>query len=290
MDKINKIAVIGMGLIGGSLCMALKGFAGAQIVGYDLDENIRLKAARHMLKNQIYDTPEEALADAGLVILCTPPHVMADFIKENARSFMSGSVLTDVAGIKEQIARQINEVLPKTTTYVGCHPMAGKEVGTFDMADKNLFQDTGFIVVLSEHPDEKHLQAATLIEELARHIGCTKILHTTAERHDAIIAYTSHLMHLVSASLCIEYPEDLQAAHTAGAYRDVTRVAQLNPELWADLFLMNKANLLHEVDKIMHNLGYLREAIDSENRTLLIELLTTVRQNKDAMNRIISCS
>jgi len=290
MEKINKIAVIGLGLIGGSLSMAAKGFAGAKINGYDLDEHVRIKVLQKGAVDKVCATAKEAIGDAQIVILCTFPKAMAEFIKENAPCFSPGALILDVAGIKEQIDKEIREILPQDVIYIGCHPMAGKEAGTFEMADKELFKNSGFLIILPDNPDKGHQQALQTVKELAQHIGCSQIISTTAAKHDQIIAYTSHLMHLTSAALCMDYPPDFHEVYTAGAFRDITRVARLNPELWADLFLMNKDYLLDEVDKMMQNLCLLRNAIKDENRIMLVEHLSKARQNKDLMNQLINCS
>lgn len=289
MGKINKIAVIGLGLIGGSLSMAAKSFAGAQIYGYDLDEQVRIKAAQKGAADKICEKAKEALGGAQIVILCIFPKAMANFIKENAPYFSPGALLLDMGGIKEELGREIQEVLPQNLIYIGCHPLAGKETGTLEMADKELFKNSGFLIVLPDDLPKEQQQTAKIVKDLARYIGCSQILSTTASKHDRIIAYTSHLMHLTSAAICLDFPKDLQTAYTAGAFRDMTRIAGLNPELWADLFLMNKDHLLDEVDKLMQNLRLLRDAVKDENRTKLLEHLSKARQNKDLMNRIIAC-
>lgn len=286
MEKITKIAVIGLGLIGGSLSMAAKDFAGAQIYGYDLDEQVRIKAAQKGAVDQICDTAEEALSGAQIVILCIFPGAMANFVKENAPYLSSGALLLDVAGIKEQIDRGIREVLPDDVIYIGCHPMAGKEAGTLEVADKELFKNSAFLIVPPDNPDKEQKQALETVRELAQYIGCSSILTVTAAKHDRIIAYTSHLMHLASAALCLDYPPDFQAAYTAGAYRDMTRVARLNPELWTDLFLMNKKHLVAEVDKMIQNLRLLRNAVKDEDKIKLLEHLSKARQNKDKMKQV----
>ena len=122
-----------------------------------------------------------------------------------------------------------------------------------------------------------------LIYEMARYIGATRITVSSPEEHDSVIAYTSDLMHLAAAALCLDYNPAMNRAYTAGAFRDCTRVALINPELWTELFLANTPHVLEEMDRYLGSLQKLRDAIARQDREDLLELLTQVRKNKLTM-------
>jgi len=278
-DKF-KIAIIGLGLIGGSLAMALKNFQNAEIVGYDINPDVIAKARKLNICDIVTDNVEAALRNAELVIICIYPDGIIPFLRENAQYLKNGSLITEVCGVKENLAEQICDVLPNNVDYVGIHPMAGKEIEGIDVAEKTLFQGTGFILTPVETSEPQNIE---LLESLAKHIGATRIAITTPKKHDEIIAYTSDLMHIASAALCLDYHKDMTNAFTAGAFRDCTRIAQINPKLWSELFLANKEHTINEIDKLLESINKLRSALVNEDKVELKTLLQRVRENKEKM-------
>ncbi len=282
MDNDFKIAVIGLGLIGGSLAYALRGFRNAEIVGCDIDAGTRETAVQKQAVSRAFAEPSEAMENADLVILCTYPAMIPEIIRKNRHCLKSGAVVTDVCGIKSKNAKEICDALPKNVDYVGGHPMAGTENSGFSYATPELFWMTGFIV--TPMPDAK-ATSVELVKEMARYIGATRITSATFDEHDGVIAYTSDLMHIAAAGLCLDYHPDMNRAYTAGAFRDCTRIAKINPELWTELFLDNKENVLHELDRYLGSLNRIRRAIQREDAGELRELLETVARNKEMMQK-----
>jgi len=275
-----KIAIIGLGLIGGSLAMALKGFQNAEIVGYDNNPDVLMKARKLNLVDVVVDDAKLALANADLVIVCIYPDGIVPFLRENLQHLKSGAIVTEVCGVKEKLATEIRETLSADIDYIGIHPMAGKEIEGIEVAEKTLFQGTGFILTPVETSKPQNIE---LLESLAKYIGATRIATTTSEKHDEIIAYTSDLMHIASAALCLDYHPEMTNAFTAGAFRDCTRVAMINPELWNELFLANKEHTLNEIDRFLGSLNKLRSAVAESDKETLKILLQTVRENKKRM-------
>lgn len=277
-----QIAVIGLGIIGGSMAYALRGFRNSKIIGCDINEETRRLAVKNKAVHSVAANPIEAVKGADLVIICVYPDLIAPLIAQCAPHFKPGAVITDVCGVKTEVARQIQTILPKDVDYVGGHPMAGKEVEGFSNASPELFWMTGFIV--TPIPTSKP-ESIALVKEMAHYIGATRIAENSPEEHDAIIAYTSDLMHISAAALCLDFHPKMNRAYTAGSFRDCTRIAQINPELWTEIFLQNKKNTLTEINRFMNSIQKLRDSIESENRDELKALLSRVKENKEAMQK-----
>lgn len=275
-----KIAIIGLGIIGGSMAYALHGFNGAKIAGCDIDPETRRKALAAKAVDEVFETPSAAIEDADLVILCVYPELISKIIAENSSSFKVGAVVTDVCGVKTKLSKDISQVLPQGTTYVGGHPMAGKETDGFDSASPELFDMCGYIITPTESstPD-----AIRLLADMAKYIGAARITTTTPEEHDKVIAYTSDLMHISASALCLDYNPKMNLAYCAGAFRDCTRIANISPKLWSQLFIENKAFLLEELDSFICSLNKLKCAIENNDKTELEHLLAIVKKNKLTM-------
>ena len=278
-----KIAIIGLGIIGGSMAYALRGFKDAVISGCDLDEETLKKALEKGAIDLATTSSAKAIKNADLVILCTYPDSIVDIISKNKNAFKKDAVITDVCGVKAGLTKRIEEILPDNCQYVGGHPMAGKETHGFDSASPELFGMCGFIITPCSSSSPEAVQ---LIKDMAHFIGATRITVASPEEHDSVIAYTSDLMHVAAAALCLEYNQSMNRAYTAGAFRDCTRIANINPELWSGLFLENRDFLLKELDQYIDSLVKFKEGIENSDRTLLNELLARVRKNKlDMQNK-----
>ena len=277
MESDFKIAVIGLGIIGGSMAYALRGFRNARVVGCDRNLQTREAALQSGAVSEVYENAGDAIDGADLVVLATYPDGIVPTVAENSGRFKRGAVITDVCGVKTEIAAGIAAVLPEGTDYVGGHPMAGKEVDGFANASPEMFWACGFIVTPI---DSSRQESIDLICEMARYIGATRITVASPEIHDGTIAYTSDLMHIAASALCLDYNEHMNRAYTAGAFRDCTRIALINPQLWTELFLANSKNTIAEIDRFMGSLTKLRTAIADGDAETLCSLLAKVRKNK----------
>lgn len=275
-----RIAVIGLGIIGGSMAYALRGFHSGEIVGCDINEETRRLALKNKAVHSVTADPAEAVKGADLVIICVYPDLIASIIEQCAPYFKAGAVITDVCGVKTEVTQRIQKVLPHHADYVGGHPMAGKEVEGFENASAELFWMTGFII--TPLPSSR-TESIALIKEMARYIGATRIAENTSQEHDEIIAYTSDLMHISAAALCLDFHPKMNRAYTAGSFRDCTRIAQINPELWTEIFLQNRENTLTEIDRFLCSIQKLRSAIADSDSETLKKLLSKVRENKKIM-------
>ncbi len=279
-DGDFKIMIVGLGLIGGSMAYALRGFKNAEIIGVDIDPETRRKAVKEKAVHRACADMSDAAYEADLIIMCTYPDLAVKLLEEHRDMLKRGAVVTDVCGVKTDVSRRIRRALPDHADYVGGHPMAGKEVEGFDNACPELFWMTGYII--TPFADSKP-ESVKLIKELAHFIGATRITVASPEEHDAIIAYTSDLMHVSASALCLTYPEKMNRAYTAGSFRDCTRIARINPELWTELFLSNAKNTAAEIDRLIENLNTIKSAILSNDEKGLYSILERVHKNKLTM-------
>lgn len=277
-----KIAVIGLGIIGGSVAMALKEFKNAKVAGCDINKKTRRAALECGAADFVSADPREVIRDADIVVMCVYPELIAKIVTEQRDVFKRGAVITDVCGIKEPLRKMLDGKFPNGCEYIGGHPMAGKETDGFSSASADLFRGCGYIITPLYNATERGIR---LVRSMAEYMGAARITEADAETHDRIIAYTSDLMHVSASALCLNYNKEMNLAYTAGAFRDCTRIANINPKLWSELFIENRENLLYEIDGLTRALGAIRQAIERSDREELEEILETVRTNKLKMQR-----
>ncbi len=269
----NDIAIVGLGLIGGSLLKALQGFCGANIYGIDTDEAV-LRAAREekLIANGTL-TNEEILKKADLVLVCLHPDLTIQYINEN--SFKPGALVSDVCGVKEILYENITN---HDVDFIGGHPMAGKEASGYFASDKNLFCGAAYLLTPTHDNQPEHI---TLLQKMTAYIGCRETVLTTPKEHDAMIAYTSQLMHVVAIALCDNERLSKAKNFSAGSLRDCTRVAKLDSRLWSRLFLMNKAELSLCIDVFSDSLQKIKHYIDTEDEAGLEAFLKQATKRKE---------
>lgn len=270
-----KVGILGLGLIGGSLARAYAK-AGHRVFAQDQDASIlefaQLAGAVEAPLNQ------ETIPQCDLILLAIYTGGCIAWLEENAGSISPEALVMDCCGVKKEICDFAFPVAEKYGfTFIGGHPMAGSHQSGFKYSRSNLFQGAPMVLVPSRFDDARLLERA--VEALAPcHFG--KFSVTTREKHDEMIAFTSQMPHIVSNAY-IKSPT--AAAHngfSAGSYKDLTRVAWLNPGMWAELFLANKENILKELDVYIASLCQYREAIAREDEAQLVQLLEDGRKRK----------
>lgn len=263
--KQQTIAIVGLGLIGGSLAAALMGFEDSHIIGVVRRQETADYAIQHGYVHEATLDPVYALERADVTILCAPPEGILSFLKEHHAQFRPGSLVTDVCGIKTVIMKAA-EQLPPDVDYIGSHPMAGTEFAGIENALPDLFHGSNWIVVPRENSTQEHKD---LLRRLAMFVGCQDVREITPERHDAIIAYTSQLMHIVALSVCDDADLFQCKGYEGSSFRDVTRVAALDPDMWTDLMGFNAPALSQVIRRLEENLHAYRIALDNRDRERL---------------------
>mgnify|MGYP003448295776 FL=1 len=242
-----RVVVVGLGVIGGSFCMALKNNGYNDVYGIDKDKNTLKKAKDMGIIKEGYLDGKYILKSADLVIISIYPKLLIDFIKENKDNFKEGAIITDTTGIKEMFVDDIVNIIPSEVDFIFGHPMAGREKKGIDYADDKVFKGANYIITPISINKEENIE---LIKNLAYNLGFKNIKVITPRFHDKIIAFTSQLPHVLAVSLINSDEEDRDTGYFIGdSYRDLTRIANINEELWTELFLGNKENLLEVFDK-----------------------------------------
>ena len=276
----RQIAVIGLGLIGGSIAMGLKEFEDFKRVGVDVSQPTLRYALEQGIVDQVCEDPREALAQADLVFLCMHPRGIQEFLSEHRDHFRPGSLVTDVCGVKGAIV-DAARTLPSSVSFLGGHPMAGTEFSGIQHALPNMFQGAHYILTPDVGTQPEHL---ALMERVARHLGCADVVRTTPEQHDAIIAYTSQMMHIIAVSVCDDPSLFAYQGFEGSSFRGCTRVAALDVGLWTELFTMNRPALLEVLDNLLGHLGEYREALASGDGALLAKKLDYSASRKRRMD------
>lgn len=271
------IAVVGLGLIGGSFCKALKANTFHHIMGIDTDHETEKKALEQGAIDEIID--ESRIGEANLTVVALYPVPTVEFVQRNADRFKKGSIVIDVGGIKGYVVRKCAPVLEdKGVYFLGTHPMAGTENSGFDYSKADMFVRASYILTPTESTPQI---AIDLISTLGSCMGFGQVVIATPEQHDANIAYTSQLAHVVSNAY-VKSPSLFRAdGFSAGSFLDLTRVAKLNEEMWSSLFLCNKEALLFEINTIIEKLTEYRDAMVNDDKDTLRELLKVGRERKE---------
>lgn len=278
MEK--KIAVIGLGLIGGSIALALRGFEDAILIGVDTDEQTLRCAVERGAADRVTANAEAALREADLIFLCLHPGGILRFLKEHAHQFRPGALVTDVCGIKTAIV-EAAKALPEGVSFIGGHPMAGREKSGIGNADAKLFHGAHYILTPEPGTDPGHIG---LMRRIAGHMGCKDLVETTAERHDRLIAYTSQIMHIMAAAVCDDPALFDCRGFEGNSFRDCTRVAALDVPLWTELFSFNAPALCGMIARLEDNLRAYRETLEAGDVRRLTEKLAYSSDRKRRMN------
>jgi len=262
MERMRRILIIGLGLIGGSYAMALKR-QGYYIIAIDNDSN----TIEYALKNNIIDegttvVTKEFVQRAQLTIFGLYPNTMLQWIKEHYDLFEPGSLLTDVSGVKNNIVEPIQEILGDNIQFVSAHPMAGKEVYGIENADDAIFARANLIIT----PTEKNTkEAIETVYELGRVIGFKSISELSIIEHDKMIAFVSQLTHAIAVSLMNTSDNKHLKQYTGDSFRDLTRIAKINEEVWSELFSLNQEFLVERINEFVASLQDLKDAISAND-------------------------
>lgn len=279
----RRIAIIGLGLIGGSIGLALKraNIPDLEIAGTARSRGTVQKAKRLGAIDVECGTPEEAARGAHLVIVAPPIMQIRGVFAEIARALEAGAIVTDVGSTKADVARWAEEFLPIGVHFVGSHPMAGKETAGIDAAEAGLFEGKPWVISPSITAEEASVQT---IVGLAQLLGARPVF-MDAEEHDSYVAAISHLPLVVSSALfstafaSAAWPELAQLA--SSGFRDTTRLASGSPEMAHDIIATNRQNLLHWIDRFEQELDRFREVIKSEEGERVVEAFARAQLERD---------
>ena len=272
MQKSLNIAIVGLGVIGGSFAYGLKQQSDfpVHIMGIDHDADTLKQALEAGAIDEGEIVNVNILRKADLVILTLYPSGVVHFVETHREAFKEGAILTDTTGIKGDLVNEVLPVLPKGVDFIFGHPMAGKESKGFAFADADSFRDANYLLTPVEKNSEENLDFVT---DLLKSLGFKRVRRVEPQVHDEMIAFVSQLCHVIAVSLI---NSDEKGRDTAGfvgdTYRELTRIAKINGELWSELFLYNKDELLCAMDNFEQQFRLMRKAIEEDDESGLVSL------------------
>ena len=273
------VGILGLGLIGGSLARAYTK-AGHTVFAAEKDTSILDFAILAGVVNA--PLTKENLSSCNLVLLAIYAGGSADWLEENGEYIGKGTLVIDCCGIKEQICNRCFPIAQKYGfTFVGGHPMAGSHYSGFKYSRSNLFQGAPMVLVPPVYDDPELLSQ---VKDALSPCNFGAFSVTTAKEHDKMIAFTSQMPHIVSNAYIKSPTASAHKGFSAGSYKDLTRVAWLNPQMWAELFLSNQENVLYELDAYIESLNKYRDAIADNDERKLIALLDEGRRRKEEVD------
>lgn len=275
-----KIVVVGLGVIGGSFTMALKEAGFIDVYGIDTNKETLKKAEKLGLIKQGFTSGDEIIKDADLIIISLYPRLVKNFIIAHKDNFKDGAVITDATGIKKLFIEDVINILPDNIDFVFGHPMAGREKKGIDFASSEVFKGANYILTPVKRNKPENLD---LIEGLVRKLGFKRVRRISPEFHDEMIGYTSQLPHTLAVALVNSDIEGRETGSFIGdSYRDLTRIANINEDLWSELFLGNKENLLQSIESFERELDKIKNAIRDDDKESLKSLFikSTNRREK----------
>lgn len=269
--------IVGLGLLGGSYAKGLKNIGFKVNAITKNQEDIDYAIENKIIDRGTTEIDPEIIGEADVVIMALYPHIFVEWIKENQVFFKSGAIITDVTGVKGEVVDTVQSMLRSDVEFIAAHPMAGKETCGVKNSDPSIFIGANYIVV----PTEKNTKdAIELCKNLGEMLGFRRVSTLSVEEHDRMIAFLSQLTHCIAVSLmCCADTEGMEK-YTGDSFRDLTRIARINDEMWSELFLCNKQDLLLEMEKFRTTFDELYEKIRTSDRDGIREMMrcSTVRR------------
>lgn len=279
LGKDTKILIVGLGMIGGSYASALskQGYSVSAVTRSE--STIDYALSRGMIEKGA-DTPDpELIEDADLIIIALYPHTLISWIEENQKYFKPGTIITDVTGVKGSVVGRVQSILREDCEFIAAHPMAGRERSGIKYSDDSIFRVANYIVVPTDKNTE---EAVDVCRALGETLGFAKISFLSPDEHDEMIAFLSQLTHCIAVSLMCANADPSLKKYTGDSFRDLTRIAKINDEMWSELFLANKEKLLSEMERFKKSFEELETAIRRGDREKIREMmrLSTARRTE----------
>lgn len=272
MHLINdrKILIVGLGLIGGSYAH------GFSRLGFEVgavarrQETIDYALSKGLISSGYTEVTPEYVGRFDIIVFALYPQVFVDWIRQYQSYIKPGAVITDVTGVKRKIVADIQDILRPDVEFVPAHPMAGKEVYGVENSDCAIFHGANFIITPTERNTRR---GVTLVREMAVLLGFKKVSEISPEAHDEMIGFLSQLTHCIAVTLMTCKESEHLADYTGDSFRDLTRIARINENMWTELFIDNKDELLTQMDLFISKFGHLRDALETENREVMKEMM-----------------
>ena len=278
----SEILIVGLGVIGGSYAMALTRL-GYRISAIDCDPETIAYALKSGIIESGSTEPDPALiGNADAVIFALYPTAFKQWIRDNQQYLKPGALLTDVTGVKSCIVYDIQAILRPDVEFIAAHPMAGREVYGVKNADARLFLNANYIVTPT---DANTPEAIEWCKSLGRLLGCRRVSLLSPEEHDEMIGFVSQLTHCIAVALMTCNDNRHLVDYTGDSFRDLTRISRINETMWSELFLLNKSELIAEMDTFMGELSALKLMLETDDREGLMEKMRLSTERRGYFDR-----
>ena len=283
INKNVKFLIVGLGLMGGSMAYKLS-LEGYEVGAITLNqEDINYAINNKIIKTGTTKLDKDYISRFDVIIFALYPSVFMNWIKENQHLIRRGTLLTDVTGVKGAVVDEIQSFLRSDLEYLPAHPMAGREVGGVVNAKADLFIGANYIITPTSRNSKESVE---FLKEFGKIFGFKNISILSIEEHDEMIGFVSQLTHCIAVSLMTtrNNPENL-VKYTGDSFRDLTRIARINEEMWCELFLYNKEKLLKEMDLFLEQFVKLRKAIQESDQNTIKEMMKLSTKNRSYFNK-----
>ena len=274
----NKLLIVGLGLIGGSYAKGLTK-NGYKVYAYNRNiDSINYAKSNGIIVDGTNEITKEFISQFDRIVFSLYPKIFKEYIDKYGNFIKDGAIITDVTGVKSSIVDYIQGKLSPRVEFIPAHPMAGKEVTGVENADENIFKNANYIITPTDKNTDKGIAFA---KEIGEKLGFRKISILSPKEHDEMIAFLSQLTHCIAVSLMTCKDSEYLVDYTGDSFRDLTRIANINENMWAELFLMNKEALLKEIDSFIEHISNLRDYIfnnDEEKIKEMMRISTTRRK------------
>lgn len=262
MMKDKKFLIVGLGLLGGSIAMGLKKWK-HPVYAIDTDPHAIAYGLQHgIIDEGSIENDPNLIGKADIIISGLYPTTFLNWIKDTQQYFKEHTLISDVTGVKGAIVESIQSILREDCEFIGAHPMAGKEVSGVQYADPSIFLPANLILT----PTDKNTQEAIdFMIELGKELRFNSICLLSVEKHDEMIGYLSQLTHVIAVSLMNANDSTHLKEYTGDSFRDLTRIAKINEHLWTELFLLNKENLVREIECFVNEVNDFKDALQHED-------------------------
>ncbi len=256
------IGIIGLGLMGASFAKRLSPQKDKTIYGIDQNkQTIQTALELNIIKEGSTD-PDKLIKKCNLIILALYPTMIKPWIVENQQYLESGTILMDISGVKTNIVEPVQAILREDLELISIHPMCGRESRGIDFAQADIFDNANYIIVPTDKNTAKAIEAA---KQLGKDLRVKNISILSCEEHDRMIGFLSQLTHVIAVSLMNTHDNSHLVEYTGDSFRDLTRIATINEDLWSELFLLNKDILLDEIDQFLDATKHFRDSLEKED-------------------------
>lgn len=262
LDKNTKILIVGLGLLGGTYAKALtkKGYRVSAITKEEKD--IEFATKNGIISYGTTEISDELISGSDLIVFALYPKTFVAWIKEYGEKIKPGTLVTDVTGVKGKVVKKVQHMLSEGVEFIAAHPMAGRELSGVEYADETIFEGANYIVVPT---DKNTREAIETCKKLGEELGFSTISELSVDEHDEMIAYLSQLTHCIAVSLMCSSENPYIGKYTGDSFRDLTRIAKINEDMWTELFMMNKEKLLHEMNMFVMQIMKMEDMLTTGN-------------------------